>query len=1820
MKKNVIAIVMSFALAVGSISWTPVMAAEAPAEEAASVAEEAAEAQEVLPEEAASQDVELPDEASSGEEAQAEEETSVQEAEPVSEINDSADEQDESAPAGITEEVAADEEETPDDPAGAEDVPAEEEKDEEAEEAASEGEEPADADAIKEEISEEAAETAEKEKTNGTYSYDFESATPMSLDEPLSVSLDYDEFAFYKITPLLTQAYKFTINGSWGTEAGIYNSDYESLAYSDNYEDEADFTISCLMKAGETYYLRLYSCNSGTVSVSVSKKSLSVVIPEERELNVVPGESVTLSVEAYSDEDISYEWGSYDIEYTLLGTSETYTFTPSGGVTDITCKVSAGDEEQSLSFTIYVNHFKVIAHGSEQEDEPAIIYADYNKSATLSVDAYGDDLSGLTYEWFRIKYDDNGNVVEQKLISTDATVTTDPVTGNANYVCHVRDKYHNSGRADFRVCVQSNLDAYPEGCEGSTESHLEVLEGASATLKVIASANEGIKLTYKWYSYGELIEGEDSAEYVTPPFYEGSGPGSDRSYSCVVSDPYGNSKEVWFYLEKLYFDNDLHAFVEGHSVWYSWESLEVEPGESVRLAVDVQAKDTSAIRYEWKYRPYDSDDYMVIDGADTNEYSIDRVDEKGTYRCEVRDQYGSSQNVIFNLSIDNALKVYAGEDGTSYREEYGVVYGGSRKLYVKVEARDKTQLTYKWSYRGADTDWDRVIIDGAVTSEYVIDSLQCQGDYNCIVTDRYGNSAEAEFNIYVENHLKVYIEGLSENSNNVTYNVAPEESLTIKPVIEADDDSQLTCEWEDHTDWWDESAVVSTAREYTIESVKSDREYSFTVRDQYGNSVYLYFEIKVDNGFYAKAEGKTDFEAAPGEELDFNVIAHANVGDLKYSWSKETITLDKYGHVSQDTVQIDEWEGKSSVHFNANESTSYYCSVTDEYGGWQSIRFDVKVGNLIAYPENTLEGLVIAGKGDKITLSVHAEDTADAEITYIWSKYDYGTELIENQGNKPNELEITAESSMVYQCAVFDNYMNHKWVEFSVVVDDMTLSSNQGTPACSGLNYYTLDLEGKVDREIDLQTIVNGCDPSEVTYEWIRYDGDARKTLDVAGDTITVKFEPESGGYIHYVCNVRNNSGSGCRITYRMYPDNELQVLPQEGAAEGEDTVDIYAKEGDEITLAPYVTALNMDYVNYAWDNSYSDENPSYTFTVTGSETHVCEVWSCGARKYVYYNIHVESSINDASITLSPKSLVYNGSVQKPAVSVVLGGKALTEGKDYTVECEDAVNAGTYSVTIKGAGSFKGEVTEAFSILAAEQDITAQDMELLPYEQAKINVTGAQGTLAFTSSDAAVATVSADGTVTAVGQGSAKITVSAAKTDNYNAGSAELTVTVTAFDLSADACAAELAAAELVYDGSAKKPQVTSVKVGGAALAENTDYTVSYKDNVNAGTGSVTISGNGKTTVNSKTLSFTIAKAEQTLTLSASDVKIRIGESAKVTVSGAQGALTFRSQNTAIATVTDDGTVTGAAAGTTTIAVNAAETENYKAAEELSVTVNVINNKEQQVLACDTSSPVVNSQTRVYTVTGAKSALTCEVADPAMATATVSGTAITVKGLKTGATKLKVKAAGTADYEAAEAEFELLIVPGKTTRGDMFNLANNVKVTWKEVPGAKYYKVYREGVTNSAESRKDPVIVTTGLVGWDKDPGLTNGHAYRYKIVASLTGKGDSSGDSPLSYSKLMYRLKTVVIRSAKNTAPGKVTVKYDKTSSGDSYVLQYCERQDMVGAKTKVVLGAANTSYVIGGLKKGKTYYISIRVRKKVNGIDYYTTFGVPKKVAITK
>lgn len=55
---------------------------------------------------------------------------------------------------------------------------------------------------------------------------------------------------------------------------------------------------------------------------------------------------------------------------------------------------------------------------------------------------------------------------------------------------------------------------------------------------------------------------------------------------------------------------------------------------------------------------------------------------------------------------------------------------------------------------------------------------------------------------------------------------------------------------------------------------------------------------------------------------------------------------------------------------------------------------------------------------------------------------------------------------------------------------------------------------------------------------------------------------------------------------------------------------------------------------------------------------------------------------------------------------------------------------------------------------------------------------------------------------------------------------------------------ASLSQTSYTYDGKAKEPSVT-VKDGGKTMVRNTDYIVSYSNNVNAGTAKATVTGKG---------------------------------------------------------------------------------------------------------------------------------------------------------------------------------------------------------------------------------------------------------------------------------------------------------------------------------------------------------------------------------------
>ena len=146
------------------------------------------------------------------------------------------------------------------------------------------------------------------------------------------------------------------------------------------------------------------------------------------------------------------------------------------------------------------------------------------------------------------------------------------------------------------------------------------------------------------------------------------------------------------------------------------------------------------------------------------------------------------------------------------------------------------------------------------------------------------------------------------------------------------------------------------------------------------------------------------------------------------------------------------------------------------------------------------------------------------------------------------------------------------------------------------------------------------------------------------------------------------------------------------------------------------------------------------------------------------------------------------------------------------------------------------------------------------------------------------------------------------------------------------------------YNKKAQTPAVT-VNLGDKTLVKDTDYTVSYANNTNAGTAKVIITAKeGSAYSGTAEKSFTINKANATIkakniTKTAGEKNFSFGASVN---SG--GKLSYKSSKTkVIKVVKGKAQITGV--GTSKITISAADTANYKAATK---TINIKVNKPKK--------------------------------------------------------------------------------------------------------------------------------------------------------------------------------------------------------------------------------------------------------------------------------
>ena len=228
-------------------------------------------------------------------------------------------------------------------------------------------------------------------------------------------------------------------------------------------------------------------------------------------------------------------------------------------------------------------------------------------------------------------------------------------------------------------------------------------------------------------------------------------------------------------------------------------------------------------------------------------------------------------------------------------------------------------------------------------------------------------------------------------------------------------------------------------------------------------------------------------------------------------------------------------------------------------------------------------------------------------------------------------------------------------------------------------------------------------------------------------------------------------------------------------------------------------------------------------------------------------NAQVVNGGDDLTITLSQTSYTYDGTAKTPSVTVKRGDYEIPD-TEYSVGYSENTNAGTATVTVtdKDGGNYTISGTATFTIEKEQltASVTAKSLTYSTQEQELVNA----GTISGAGSlDNCVVRYSVDGVNYSnnIPKGTDAKTYKVyykAYGDSNHKDSDVDSVSVTISAKTVDDPTINVSPSTFTYDGQEKKPEVT-VKDGKNEIASS-EYSVSYSNNTDVGTGKVTITDN----------------------------------------------------------------------------------------------------------------------------------------------------------------------------------------------------------------------------------------------------------------------------------------------------------------------------------------------------------------------------------------
>ena len=938
------------------------------------------------------------------------------------------------------------------------------------------------------------------------------------------------------------------------------------------------------------------------------------------------GERVTLSVSADSELELTYRWLKHTDEgwVQLEGESESqYVLEAATEYGYYLCYVENAYYVAAVSFNVYVDT------GLSADEDYFYYPVGIGDTITLSVADCVTVTSGveLFYQWST-----GGNAIEG---ATESSYTIDSAASSTYYRCDVTDSAGNTVFVDFQVYVESGLNI------GASESTVYVDPGESATVSVIASVDAG-SLSYEWYYYdanGDYVsldstENEDGTESsVTVPNITQS-----TTVWCYVTDDYGNRYGTWITV-----GIDTGLSVENNSFNYY-----IEPGTAVSLsAADVTVNDGVALTYQW-YLNWDE-----IEGATEATYTTEALTAWTWYRCRVTDSYGNLLDLYYYVYIDTGLS--ADETWFGYEVEAG---SQSVLSAEDVTINEGYTLSYQW-YK----NWSE--IEGATTATYTTDEASSNTYYQCRVSDEYGNVVDLEYYLYIRNSLSI-------DDCWFYPTVSPGETVTLSAAgVTADDGVELTYHW--YQNW--EEIEGATDATYTTDAITSYSRYECIVYDEYGNNIYLYFEVCIDTGL-SDVDAWTEYTVEPGDSVDMSAeVVTADEGiTLYYQW-----------YQNDDAI-----EGATEATYtaeNITRATLYCCIVTDGYGNYEEVYYNIFIENGLTVTD--WDSTVYMDSDGNAQISVTAT-VNEGSISYLWyyNSDEEGYTVLSGEDTEGGSvLSLTdVTPGTWYYCCVSDDYGNEKTVSCKVTVDT-SLSASQ--------TYYSYKVSP--NDSITLSTeYVTVNDGYTLSYQWF-LDG-----YSVSGATdSTYTIDPVTS-YHYLECQVTDGYGNYVYLYYDVYVENNLTVDYSSVTLEIGETADLTVTataDSGSLTYMWYSSA-NGEYFEY---EGIADEDGLCTLPgsyVTKAGYYYCCVWdeyNNSTTASVRVRINTGLGTEDGGNTYYAYVAYGETAVLDASVVTVNDGIALYYEWDYDWDVIDGETGVTYTTDpVTSRGYYHCLVTDEF--------------------------------------------------------------------------------------------------------------------------------------------------------------------------------------------------------------------------------------------------------------------------------------------------------------------------------------------------------------------------------------------------------------------------------------------------------------------------------------------------------------------------------------------